>query len=147
MKPRKRPKLSNFNSKGVFGVWASAILRAIFPSSVRIPVFTTRPSPLPEETVVPMYAMLFRSASKVLWSSSLVSFPTVRDSPVRADSSILHCCDQRILTSAGTLRPCSRRTTSPGTSSEVGISFSYSPRRTTQFEIDISLRESMACSA
>ncbi len=54
MKPRKRPRLSNFNSKGVLGVCASAMSRAILPSSVLMPVLVTRPNPLPEDTVVPI---------------------------------------------------------------------------------------------
>ena len=54
MKPRNLPRLSNFNSRGVFGDSASAISPAILPNSVDIPVAQTIPRPLPEDTVVPI---------------------------------------------------------------------------------------------
>ena len=91
MKPRNLPRLSSLSSRGVFGVWASAILLAILPSSVCMPVATTKPNPRPEETVVPMKAMFFRSASTVSLGSAWISLLMVKDSPVNADSSTLHC--------------------------------------------------------
>ena len=54
IKPKNRPKLSNFNSSGVFGDSASAMSPAILPSSVFIPVSTTIPKPRPVDTVVPI---------------------------------------------------------------------------------------------
>ena len=90
VKPKNFPRDSNFNSSGVFGVSEPAISLAILPSWVFIPVVTTTPIALPEATHVPINAIFFLSANRVLSSNCSGFLRTVIDSPVSADSSILH---------------------------------------------------------
>ena len=105
MKPRNLPSDSNFSSSGVFGVSEPAISLAIFPSCVCIPVETTTPIALPDATQVPIKAIFLRSARSVSSTRESGFFSIVKDSPVSADSSILHWYDSRILRSAGTFNP------------------------------------------
>jgi hypothetical protein len=63
--------------------------RAIFPSSVFIPVAITTASARPRTTIVPMNARFVRSPSARLASESAATvLSTAIDSPVNADSSI-----------------------------------------------------------
>ena len=55
-----------------------------------MPVDTTTPTALPDATQVPMKAIFFLSASKVSSGKFSANFWIVNDSPVKADSSILH---------------------------------------------------------
>ena len=105
------------------------------------------PTALPDATLVPINAIFFLSASNVSLGRDAVDFSIVKDSPVNADSSILHWYDSKILMSAGTFNPSYRLTTSPGTNSEVAISISVSFLTTTHCETDIFLSDSIACSA
>ena len=147
MKPKNRPNDSSFNSRGVFGVFASEISLAIRPSCVLIPVSTTTPTARPVATVVPMYIMFRRSARSVFLSIELRCFVIGSDSPVRADSSTRHWYTSSKRMSAGTLIPSSNLTISPGTKSVVGISDSNPSRSVTELEMLICLSASIACSA
>ena len=115
MKPRNLPKDSNLCSSGVLGVSASAISLAMRPNSVFIPVDVTMPTARPVEMVVPMKSMFLRSANKVSGGRASECVLVGIDSPVNADSSTLHCHDSFILRSAGTFKPSSSFTISPGT--------------------------------
>ena len=129
--PRNLPSDSNLSSNGVFGVSELAISLAILPSWVSIPVETTTPTALPDATQVPINAIFLRSAKSVSSGSKSTFFCTVNDSPVSADSSILHWNDSNIRISAGTLSPSYKFTMSPGTNSDVAISISESFLTTT----------------
>ena len=66
------------------------------PSSVAMPVTTTRPVPRPCAAVVPLKAMLSQSPSAAPASegNERTCLSTATDSPVSADSSMRSCCDQ-----------------------------------------------------
>jgi len=108
----------------------SCVIPAILPISVCIPVRTTTPVALPDATVVPVYAMLSRSASTERSLIALLSFPWGVDSPVSEKSFVLTSNDSMILMSAGILSPASSCTMSPGTSWFWGVSRT-SPSRMT----------------
>ena len=80
-------------------------------------------------------------------SSTVKSFSTGTDSPVRAASSILRELASSKRRSAGTTSPASRATISPGTNSLESISAMCPSRRTRAAGLDIDLRASMASSA
>ncbi len=142
------PTRSRFSWRGVFPVSTVSIIRAIFPNSVETPVAMTTPRPRPYVAAVPAYAMFFRSPTgKSGSSSALVCFSTATDSPVRAASSIFRLTASMSRKSAGTLSPAESSTTSPGTSSRAGISFSTPSRRTLAVGAAMSRSASMARSA
>ena len=83
------------------------------------------------------------SAASVMAS---VCFSTGTDSPVRAASSIFMDALSSTRQSAGTESPASRRTMSPGTSSELGRWLILPSRTTLDWAALISCRASRACS-
>ena len=94
-----------------------------------------------------MYSIFVLSANNVSGGNESRVNLVGTDSPVRADSSTLHCHDSVTLISAGTLRPSSTFTKSPGTSSVVLISYSTPSLQTTHREMVIFLRAPISCSA
>ena len=76
-----------------------------------------------------------------------LSFSEGTLSPVSADSSALSAAASSIRQSAGTLSPASRAITSPGTSSELGITIISPERYTLLCAALIACRASMADSA
>ena len=145
--PRNLPSDSNLCSSGVLGVSASAISLAMRPNSVFMPVEVTIPTARPVEIVVPMKSMFLRSANKVSGGRASECVFVGIDSPVNADSSTLHCHDSLILRSAGTFKPSSSFTMSPGTRFVVLTSISRPSLQTIHCEIVICLRAPISCSA
>ncbi|GBE03728.1 hypothetical protein BMS3Abin09_00646 [bacterium BMS3Abin09] len=68
IKPRRWPNFTSLFWRGVFTSFSTWSIVAIFPSSVSMPVETTRPVPLPYETTVPLYAMFFLSPRGIIFS-------------------------------------------------------------------------------
>ena len=125
------PNLSSCFSSGVSSSSTSASMPAIEPSSVFMPVLHTTPRARPRVTRVPMKAMFTRSASPTAGSrSSVASFCTGTDSPVKAASSTSRSAVVHRRRSAATLSPSSRRITSPGTTVADGSSDTCPPRTT-----------------
>ena len=91
------------------------------PISVAAPVAVTMPRPCPAETIVPENAIDARSPTPASSATGPVCFDDGTDSPVSAASSIRSWKLSMRRTSAGTLSPGARRTTSPGTRSAAGI--------------------------
>ena len=113
----RRPSASRRRSSGVRFSSIPPTRAPIRPSSVAGPVAVTTASAVPPDTVVPLYAMVDRSASGVsAGRSRSPRFETGRDSPVSAASSVRRSVASTRRTSAGTRCPASRRTRSPGTS-------------------------------
>ncbi len=94
--------------------WRSPSCSAIAPNSVRPPVRTTTPSPLPSRTTVPMNAHEARSREDSGAAMGSLRFSAGSDSPVSTASSHSSpsACSRR--RSAGTTSPTASRTTSPG---------------------------------
>src|SRR5512139_2691351 len=121
---------------------------AIFPSSVRMPVATTRPRARPYVTTVPLYARLRRSPSGRSASASRAScFSTGCDSPVSADSSTLSAASSVRRRSAGRMLPASSSTRSPGTSSRASITPGWPSRMTRACGLAIRFSAAIARSA
>ncbi len=115
------PKAARRFCSGVLRSTARSSRPATLPSSVAMPVATTRPVPRPCAAVVPLKAMLSRSPSADAASASTpVCLSTVTDSPVSADSSIFSWAISIRRRSAGTWLPASSSTMSPGTSRAAG---------------------------
>jgi len=106
--------------------------RATLPSSVCMPVATTRPRARPWVAVVPLKAMFTRSPrALVSWAARVpVCLATVTDSPVSADSSTCSCAISIRRRSAGIWLPASSSTMSPGTSALAGSTCTSPPRST-----------------
>lgn len=126
----RRSRLWASTCSGVFvtGPCTSSLIR---PSSVSLPVPTTTPRPRPEVTRVPLKVMLVRSVIAVCTGRRCTCLVTGSTSPVSIDSSTCRALTASRRRSAGTRSPESRTTTSPGTSSAAGISWS-SPSRITR---------------
>ena len=90
---------------------------AILPNSVRAPVDTTTPRPLPACTTVPISAHPDSSASAVPAGVGSLYLSTGSDSPVSTDSSHSRPLTSSSRTSAGTTSPSRNSITSPGTNS------------------------------
>ncbi len=117
---------------------------AIFPSSVAIPVATTRPFARPRVTVVPAWTIFRRSPSPGFSSfSGAVSLATGKDSPVNGDSSTSKPSASTKRASAGTRSPVSRTSRSPGTTCTAGMTCSFPVLRTRACGADNSFK---ACS-
>ncbi len=108
------------------------------PNQVRLPVATTTACALPLVTLVPIRQILPKSnrllslsgnCSLSLPATSAITsyFSTGNDSPLRIDWLIKRSRDASRRTSAGTRSPAARKTTSPGTSSSMGISSCTAP--------------------
>ena len=106
--------------------------RATLPSSVCMPVATTRPRARPWVAVVPLKAMFTRSPRALASCAARVPvcLATVTDSPVSADSSTWSCAISIRRRSAGIWLPASSSTMSPGTSALAGTTCT-SPLRST----------------
>ena len=102
----------------------------MWPTSVAMPVVTTRMVPAPRVTWQFMKAMSTRSprAASAATASTCLGVGTL--SPVSADSSISSVAAVRMRASAGTRSPASMLTMSPGTSSSIGTSTRSPFRRT-----------------
>ena len=123
--------LVKLRCKGVMVSSASLINRAIFPTSVAIPVWMTIPFPRPKVTLLFIKARLVRSPRGSCSSSrAAVCLFTGTDSPVNADSSICIDADSTSRKSAGTTSPASKMTTSPGTNSVLWICCIWPSRST-----------------
>ena len=81
---------------------------AILRNSVREPVETTTPRPLPASTTVPIDAQPVDSAKAVPAATTSVFLSTGSDSPVSTDSSQLKPVTEIIRMSAGTTSPSRR---------------------------------------
>ena len=127
---RSPSKFSRFSS-GVCCASASLTCSKILPNSVRIPVATTTPRPVPRVMAVPLYTMLSRSSTTVSLASRSVCLCTGNDSPVRVDSLALSFWAWTRRRSAGTRSPASKKTISPGTSSSEAACFTLPPRSST----------------
>jgi len=127
---RRRPSRSSRFSSGVTSSSASSAIRAIWPSSVFMPVATTRPAPLPPVTAVPLVAIEGRSAIGASASTGSVVLVTGTDSPVSALSSQVRPLASTMRRSAVTTSPASRSTTSPGTSDSASVIRPSPSRRT-----------------
>ena len=124
------PNRSSRFSSGVAVSSACSTSEEIWPSSVFIPVATTRASAEPRVNAVPLYSMLRRSARSVSCPTGEVCLPTGMDSPVRTDSSTCNLETCASLISALTISPPSSTTISPGTRSRAAISSTCPARRT-----------------
>ncbi len=120
-------------SRGVSISADSPTCSAISPMAVSRPVATTTPRALPEVTPVPRNTRFFCSARGRSGSSARVSVVLVTgvDSPVRAASLTWSDSTSSRRRSAGTMRPWSISTTSPGTRCALSISRG-SPSRITR---------------
>ena len=115
---------------GVFSTVVACSMPLMWPTSVDIPVVTTRIVPAPRVTWQFMNAMSIRSPSAASAATASTCLGDGTLSPVRADSSISRVAAVRIRASAGTRSPASMLTMSPGTSWSIGSSTSSLPRRT-----------------
>mmetsp|Transcript_2472 Transcript_2472/g.5689 ORF Transcript_2472/g.5689 Transcript_2472/m.5689 type:complete len:214 (-) Transcript_2472:504-1145(-) len=127
--PIRAPSLSTFSWSGVLllvepqlhlpaSSSSFAIIWAISPIRVSIPVATTTPVHRPLATGHPEKAMF--SGVSFVCSLILMFLGTSSGSPVRAFSSTFRSLVDRSLKSAGTTSPVSKTTTSPRTTSTVG---------------------------
>ena len=116
----------------VSGVTSSLVrwsMPLMWPTSVDMPVATTRIVPAPRVTCVFMNARSIRSPRAASAATASTCFGTGTLSPVSADSSISSVAAVRIRASAGTRSPASMFTMSPGTRSPIGTSTSSPSRR------------------
>ena len=142
------PKAARRICKGVLRSPSRSSRPATLPSSVAMPVATTRPRPRPWVAVVPLNAMFNRSPSA--WAipvSVEACFSTVTDSPVRADSSILSWAISISRKSAGIWLPASSNTISPGTSVLAATTCGCPSRNTVAWVAASCWRAAMALSA
>ncbi|MNU96636.1 hypothetical protein D3C71_866810 [compost metagenome] len=118
---KRLPKAARRSCSGVLRSPVSSSV-ATLPSSVCMPVATTKPRARPCVAVVPLKAMLVRSPSAPTSTAARASvcLATVTDSPVRADSSTCSCAISMSRRSAGIWLPASSSTMSPGTSAVAG---------------------------
>ncbi len=124
------PNSSSRLSSGVASSSASSTREEMRPSSVRIPVATTTPSPAPRVTAVPLNTTLDRSASGASSSTGSTRLATGTDSPVSADSLTCRFDASIRRRSAVTTSPPASKTISPGTSFSAGICRTRPSRRT-----------------
>ncbi len=142
------PTRSKRRCSGVCSDSTSCSIVAMRPSSVRIPVATTTPSPRPAATCVPEYAMHRRSPrARSSRSTGSVILSIGSDSPVSVASSMRRLATSTSRRSAGTTDPASRCTMSPGTSSPTGIDVIRPSRVTRADGTAIRRSAAMACSA
>ena len=128
---RRLPNWSKLTCRGVFFSSAAFIIAAIFPISVSMPVAVTTALALPPVMREPEKIMLLCSAKgtgELLKVSDC--FSTLSDSPVRELSFTIRLWHSKILPSATTRSPASKRRMSPGTTREDGISMVCPSRRT-----------------
>ena len=118
------------------------------PSSVLMPVAVITTSARPRVTMVFMKNRLARSASGTSSpASESTCLPTVRDSPVSADSSTSKLCAAITRPSAGTLSPEPSNTISPGTSRSADSVTVLPSRRTSAVGASIFFSAASDCSA
>ncbi len=103
---------------------------AIAPSSVEVPVATVSAEPRPPTTLVPAYAIAWRSASAASGTSGSAVACSGTDSPVSTLRSTTRFPPGKTRASAGTTSPAARSSTSPGTTSRAATSDRCPSRRT-----------------
>ena len=146
--PSQRPVCARRFCSGVFGGSCDAIIPAMRPTSVRMPVAVTTPSPFPAVISEGENTMFFRSPSGVFSGSTTpASFAAGRLSPVSALSPALNPFDSISRRSAGAISPARSRTRSPGTSCAASTVSSRPLRMTRALGLLSFFRASMACSA
>ena len=146
--PRSFPVSFSRSCSGVWGASSRAIIPAIFPTAVSMPVAATTPAPAPAVTAVKAKAVFFRSPRGACFPHrAWASFSTGRDSPVKADSSVCRSTDLRSRRSAGTRSPAWRITRSPGTSWALSTTWRLPSRTTVAWGEESFRRAAMALSA
>mmetsp|Transcript_47545 Transcript_47545/g.103634 ORF Transcript_47545/g.103634 Transcript_47545/m.103634 type:complete len:242 (+) Transcript_47545:103-828(+) len=156
--PIRAPRLPMFSCKGVLfsalegrqaqpplSLSSEAIISAISPMRVSIPVATTTPLHLPLATGHPEKTMF--SGVSLVCSLILVFLDTSSGSPVKAFSSTFKSAAVISRRSAGTTSPVSSRMMSPRTTSTVGMLTTSPPRITETSGCDNFARASKALPA